>query len=862
MTYGSQALTAFRRIAHESNLLTEEPCGVATHYKAERGLRKVMKLNFKRIASVITGTVMLSSTLAFAAAANYPTPFVKNTGADVAVVYGSQPGAELDLVAVADVTTNLQAALARQTASSGSGSSSSSVSGGDYVKLAKASDNVNLGNTVSGVFGSTLSDDDLENLLADGTYRNDENTEFDYEQTITLGSGLQLNAFADSDYNDEEPTIGLNLSDGQTVLTYTLDFTTDAESDVSNGDLVDLETTDISLLGKSYYILDADNSTLTLTLLDAANTETVKEGESKTVSVGDKNYEISISTINTDEVKLIVDGESTNSLNEGETYKLKDGTYIGIKDIFARDVAGVAGQVEFSIGSGKLEIVNGQDVDLNDDSIEGLNATITTGTSGTKRTIDKISLTWATDDDEFVTSSQSLTMPGFEALKLSMGNFVTPAMETTEVEDGSDDYLVLTTTIKDGDVTIPLLYANASGDFTGVGQSSTKRLATSVNQNILFNEGTDDWMVASWNSSSESESYLLSFDFNVDNGINRTTINKREDGSTKEVCKDKTVSNTCTLGSLTLTVTDITKSGGDYILNLTAGNGGSFNTLYTAEGLKVALPYEAARSDLSDGAANFTTVINGTSTGHNADSFWLFFTEENEDDDVAQGTKFNMTLSGQSDGDVEVSDTDTGRESFDDPANNDNSVSTVRSDLASEVWFMGDSSSQRTAKIIYHGSESFADVFLTASGATVESDNSTVTSGGSTTVKELGSVIVKDNEVASVAGKNLIVVGGSCVNTLAAQLLGGAGCGQSFEQKTGVGAGSFLIETFSRSEGKVATLVAGYNAQDTVNAAKYLTTQSVDTMAGKKYIGTSATSAQLQVASGSSSSSNMTDSTQ
>ena len=44
---------------------------------------------------------------------------------------------------------------------------------------------------------------------------------------------------------------------------------------------------------------------------------------------------------------------------------------------------------------------------------------------------------------------------------------------------------------------------------------------------------------------------------------------------------------------------------------------------------------------------------------------------------------------------------------------------------------------------------------------------------------------------------------------------------------------------------KVATLVAGYNAADTTNAAKYVTTQTVDTMVGKKYKGTSATQATL-----------------
>ena len=43
--------------------------------------------------------------------------------------------------------------------------------------------------------------------------------------------------------------------------------------------------------------------------------------------------------------------------------------------------------------------------------------------------------------------------------------------------------------------------------------------------------------------------------------------------------------------------------------------------------------------------------------------------------------------------------------------------------------------------------------------------------------------------------------------------------------------------------GKIALVVAGYEAADTVNAAKYVTTQTFDT--SKEYKGTSSTSATL-----------------
>lgn len=278
-----------------------------------------MKLNFKKIASVLASTAMLSSTLALAAAANYPAPFVQNGNADVAVVYGSQPGAEFDLVAVADITQNLQAALAAQTATGGSTSTTASVSGGDYVTLAKPSDKVNLRDVVSTVYGATLTDVDLKVLLAKGVYSNDENTDYNYEQRITLGSGLMLNYFSDSDYNDRKPSVGINLSSSSVVLNYSLDFTTDVESDITSGDLVDLETTNLKILGKTYYISDFDNATNpTVTLLDTANSGIAKEGETAKVKVGEKDYEVSISFVDATTTRLTVNGEVTNSLVEGE----------------------------------------------------------------------------------------------------------------------------------------------------------------------------------------------------------------------------------------------------------------------------------------------------------------------------------------------------------------------------------------------------------------------------------------------------------------------------------------------------------------------------------------------------------------
>jgi hypothetical protein len=145
---------------------------------------------------------------------------------------------------------------------------------------------------------------------------------------------------------------------------------------------------------------------------------------------------------------------------------------------------------------------------------------------------------------------------------------------------------------------------------------------------------------------------------------------------------------------------------------------------------------------------------------------------------------------------------------------------------------------QTVATISYPDDQVFAQLYVAENSAAITSTGT----GSSTGIKSLGSVIYKDTEIASVS-RNLIVVGGSCVNSVAATLLGSATplCGAAFTAKTGVSSNQYLIQTFSRTGDKVATLVAGFNAADTTNAATYFTKQPVDTTVGKKYVGTSAT---------------------
>ena len=177
-----------------------------------------------------------------------------------------------------------------------------------------------------------------------------------------------------------------------------------------------------TMMGREYYILDITTGNK-LTLLDSASTAVITEGESKTV----EGKAVSISYIDDDEVVLVVDGEETNSLNEGETQKLTDDTYIGVKDIRYAAVEGRIGSVELSIGTGKLILEDGQAVELNDKNIEEITVDIVNDSS--TGDLESISLEWLTDDKEFIAEGSELTMPGFGAVKLSFGGMDFPEEE-------------------------------------------------------------------------------------------------------------------------------------------------------------------------------------------------------------------------------------------------------------------------------------------------------------------------------------------------------------------------------------------------------------------------------------------------
>jgi len=754
-----------------------------------------MKINFRKISAIAASALMTGMTMGVAAAANYPAPFVSGGTANVAVVYGTGAGvSSLDLVQA----NNIQDSLATYV-----DSEDVVVEGGESFVLDKTSNHFNLGNALDGAY-SELDDADMD-FLNDGTY-DDGDVDTDYSQTITLSSKA-LTFFADNDYNDEEPTLGFHWTNGQNVLDYDIEFDDTIPFE-------DLEDTELPLMGKNYYVLSTTDTTLEL--LDSAEKVVISEGETKTV--GDKT--VSIEYVESGNVKFNVDGEITDTLADHGYEELSDGTYIVANDImYASKEAGIS-KVEFSIGAGKMTFTSGEEIDLNEEAVDGLVVTLTT--NGTAGFLDGINVAWNSDDDSFLTEESALTMPLFEAVRLVFGGLDFPEEpEAINLNNGE------TMTLSMGNYELPLFFAtDANASVVTLGEEDY-RLVTATG--ALAANYTANALVAN----TSTQAWTGGLDLEVDNRFIVTSLDSDlsdietlyyevqtidwEDGEVSVVLNDLLGTNDITFDDLTDEDTpgnDVTVSIGQVndtmvYLKFAASSGTlSYNTAVSEEGLKVTLPAKTADAT-NDAAAGITVT----------------FTEADKDGDVGEGMPFTALVKATSNDKLHVSSDNVTTEEYSD----EKFFGYVVSDLATKIT-TDESADEYDFDIEYYGAEVSGQVMVVGGAATV--------SGGTNT---LGNILVKDTEVSSVATKNLIVVGGSCINSAAAALVGGTKCGASWTTATGIGSGQFLIKGYDDSTitTGLALLVAGYDAEDTVKATTYLTNKVVDT--SKAYKGTTST---------------------
>jgi hypothetical protein len=874
-----------------------------------------MKKFIKKISAIAGSALMIGLSMGTAMAANFPSGYSAND----AIVVGSS-------AALSD-TTGAQSIIELLGTS---GSTSVSVDGAS-IKLNSGSDYVYLNDDLAENI-QTITKTNLPNTLADGTFTDDDGTEYDYEQTISIGTSASSSVgFSDSDNDFDDPTILMDLSTSTTNYIYRWSVTFD---NAVNFTAADSEGEEIVLFGKTYTVGTATDDN-TLVLLGGSDSSTINVGETKTLSVNGESYEVVLSGISSDttaQAGITVNGES-QTFTQGQTKNVA-GIDVYMKTVFR--TGDNIGYIEVQLGADKLTLETGNAVQYGSDNtdIDGTLVTMTPATALGMQNLTAMTIAVAAEDNDanHILMGESFTDPVFGTLSLVFeGAHNAPVIvgqEDTasdrnmlEISKGGDRELQLTFTDATGTTaTVPFTYQNLLQDDSGYDIEVVEGANLTDDEYFILNSGNYQHLMqmtkvdadnsgqvtfkdlvtgTSYGTTSgtdhtspqtiyiSNQAYTITannaiavaitssdyatrkaifpyielvsgedhrFAFTDEVGIGDTVTTGANDTAVESKAFDLPT------GVITFRIAD----AGIYDANTTTvdyeidesgtwTNIAALNANGTSEELSFAVGTAVYNFDLSvtDVTAAVLTVVNasidtGFSAGLNPTdeqiSPGILFVEDEDKSESTTTTKNSIFLN--------TSDStystvlaplfsNTVSTEYDTNTFDDTDFTGYLTNFGTYVLRDSSDTNQAFVSLTYPKQPMYFDI----SFAEADAVSSTSSTG-------IGAVLVKDSEVSTVSSKNLIVVGGSCVNSVAAKLLGSNVplCKQDFTAAAGIGSGQFLIKEYDNpyTTGKVALLVAGYDAADTSNAATYLTTQNVDMSKVKTgYKGTSGSSATL-----------------
>jgi hypothetical protein len=381
------------------------------------------KKAIKKIVALGAGASMVGATMLGALAAadlsSYPSPFVKDGNFNALIVVG-ESAATQDVLGAIDIATSLQ--YASKTIGTVEGGSTVVVEG-DAYRIDKSNDFVEiLGEEIDKVLGEsnpTLGVSELAGLVG-GTFRNTKGT-YDYKEFVKAPLNATVVFDIDPDDDTDTPGFYLKLLTSKQAYEYTVEFPVAVEADMGTAyttTIPQLEDKKVSFLGDEYTITVAKltaSGDITLEMMGGALTDVLEEGTSKTYTVNGKDYEVSLDYVGgtTLKAKFTINGEVTDSLEDGETYKTVDGTELGVRDIMENEAGEAAGgdKVEFFLGAKKLKIHDpvmstaahtGNAVEIGGESVDDLYGSVYGSNTTSLLKLNYFKFKWVASDDLWI----------------------------------------------------------------------------------------------------------------------------------------------------------------------------------------------------------------------------------------------------------------------------------------------------------------------------------------------------------------------------------------------------------------------------------------------------------------------------
>lgn len=776
--------------------------------RVNRAIRKVVALG--------AGATMLGATIFGAMAADlsdYPTPFVQNGKFNAKIVVGEK-AATSDVIGAIDIANSLQFASRVAKPLPGSGGTTT-VDGG--INLAASGRDIYMTDAIN-VTKQVITDADMPNLLKQGTVTNEDGT-YTYNQQVALpGGALTWGDIATDNTNDPFVYIKWATNDGYKLRIIFPQAT--------NLTLADNEQ--ITLFGKPYTIsgTTGEVSGTKVTLYSSAVDKVFTAGESATVDIGGASVQVSIGGANSDQSTAVVtiNGE-TKSVTKGNTYTI-GGQKVYVNDVFITTVPTPTAAVRLFIGSKKLILENGAAVQIGTTTTTDITGSSVTITSSSGK-ISEIAITIKPREvqidqntRDYVKAGEEFVDPVFGTLKLLFAD-LSPALDSTArdtiILNTADPYLKLTFTNRDGNTYTGLRIAEGNTTNSGFWLSANQeRLEITPGATLKGTSGDKSSFILDADGytqvlrldrvyNSTSEAYIKLYDYATGQTTDKitATITGANTGTATYTLAGKTY--TFTVGNFTGETATVSPTNVDY--------------MYTKGGAKITL------TNASGG--NGTTLVGTFASG----SLIINITEETNYNDWSGTPNRAATVAFQATHNVNNSDNDIRLASYGGTSLTQTSDSDIYKLVTSYGTYLKMDNKNYDVWAWYPKTQMKANVFIAPAGASASSSGSSAAGTYYETSRiQVGAAVLDTEVLPTYQDSNLIVVGGPCVNTVAAKLRNNpAQCSEGFKD------GEAIIKLYDTGKGKVSLLVAGMTAQDTVVASKVVA--QANSLGNKKLMG-------------------------
>jgi len=304
-----------------------------------------------------------------------------------------------DAIVIADYKAEVESLQATQVTESTSGVV------GEYEQ-----DDIGLNAAIASF---TLDDSDLA-FLQDQDIEFDGN-DYDIHENIIFSGDLKVRTSVYDEDFDENVYLTLESAN---AIEYRYVF-----DDVLNvSDVTDDDTLEISLLGQDIEIVDIDATSFTII---EGESDIMEQGQTKVFTIDEKEVTVEVSYIGSDSVKFVINGDATDTLEDGEIGSADD-YEVWVDEILDEEAGEVdADKVEFRIAEDVETTFDAGDEVVLDDERWEYDISVTTDT------LNYISVIYVEDSDSFNDEYQPITLEESYALP---SDFATVSFGLTDVD--------------------------------------------------------------------------------------------------------------------------------------------------------------------------------------------------------------------------------------------------------------------------------------------------------------------------------------------------------------------------------------------------------------------------------------------